>query len=178
MLRHKISDFSPFNKANSVTPCKNFYEYACSTWKTETTKPDFELSWNHFTAASYQIKKKVQNILESPFEDSYPLLHSAQRFYNVCIHFEQRKSHYLQDLKMLIDYFKGWPIIKEDWSISGYDWLKEIVAITRKLGFHPIIKFHVGIDYKNTDKYVLYVCYYFFKLFFHYKPISRLNQEV
>ncbi|XP_050310966.1 neprilysin-1-like isoform X2 [Anthonomus grandis grandis] len=139
--------------------CKNFYGHACAPWKSRANKPDFEVTWSHFTAASYSLKSKIHQILVTPPRDDQPDLPlvRAQTFYNACVTYRGRELEYLTDLKALVKYFGGWPIAEERWSAAGYDWLRHSVEITKSLGVAPLVKFHAGVDYKDTNRYVLYV---------------------
>ncbi|KAH1025819.1 hypothetical protein HUJ05_010470 [Dendroctonus ponderosae] len=140
-----------------LLPCANFYEYSCASWRAQTVKPDLEATWNHFTAASYEIKKKIQRILEAPIEDDNLSLHKSQVFYHACLHSKKQEGQHLEELRLLIQHFRGWPILENGYNSSSYSWLEEVASINRKLGFSPIIKFNIGIDYKDTNKYVLYM---------------------
>lgn len=62
-----------------------------------------------------------------------------------------------RNLEMLRGLIGEWPVMEETWSETGFDWLEDVVGITRKIGVHPLVKFHVFIDVRNTSRYSLYV---------------------
>ncbi|XP_060523313.1 neprilysin-1-like [Cylas formicarius] len=146
--------FDP-DRPESEGPCDNFYRHTCSAWLSQTRRPEFESVWNHFIEGSYKINRNVRKILENASDDV--TLKKAKTFYEACVNFGSHEDRYVINLKLLIDYFSGWPLAEDKWSGVNYNWLESVAQINKVLDVHPIFKFHVGIDYKDTRKYSIYI---------------------
>ncbi|XP_030754277.1 endothelin-converting enzyme homolog [Sitophilus oryzae] len=144
-------------KNKTINPCNNFYEYSCSKWFKETTKPPFEPSWNHFTEASYELNKKIRQILEKTHTKENYSLGKSQRFYQSCVNFEENQSVYLENLRTILNIYINDLRRYDEMKSFNYKVMEQIMRITRNLDVYPIFKFSVNIDYKDTKNYILYI---------------------
>lgn len=137
-----------------------------------TSKPDYEPYWNHFTSVSHEINKKIRRILED--KDQNGIVKEAQLFYRSCVDFQEQEQFNFRDLQVLLElYYNRW-MNKQ----KHIDWVEEIMGITKTFNIHPIFKFHINIDYKNTRRYVPYVSVYFiFSYLLFIYQICRFTQS-
>ncbi|EFA08521.1 endothelin-converting enzyme 2 [Tribolium castaneum] len=131
----------------SISPCSNFYAYACNTWTKQAKKPTFEPVWNPWMAVNHKIKRRLSQILTR--HDSF--LTQPQFFYRSCLN---TKDH-LNELKTFIDNLGGWSLIAN--KRDDNEWFQQLAVVTRILGIHPILKIHVDLDYKDPKSYAIYV---------------------
>ncbi|KOB70115.1 Endothelin-converting enzyme 1 [Operophtera brumata] len=78
----------------------------------------------------------------------------ARFLFKSCMNYNilQKRSH--QPLLDLLDHFGGWPILKENWDSSNFNWL-ELMARLRLYNNDILISEWVGPDIKNSDEFVI-----------------------
>lgn len=100
-----------------------------------------------------------ENLLEDLHQSNDDLTNGdaaikARFLFKSCMNYNilQKRSH--QPLLDLLDYFGGWPILKENWDSSQFDWLK-LMARLRLYNNDILISQWVGPDIKNSDEFVI-----------------------
>lgn len=140
----------------SSSPCDNFYDFACRGWVSQTIPDKSEPFWSPFQEAKHSLYKRVHQIISETNFESDERVAAARKLYFACLDSVGEETE-ARNLEMLRSLIGEWPVVEETWSETGFDWLEDVVGIMRKIGVHPLVKFHVFIDVRNTSRYSLYV---------------------
>lgn len=101
----------------TVSPCDNFYQFACGGWIAKTKLPETERQWDTMQMLQTKVNRKVISLLQEPIvNDSKKLksLQAAKDFFNTCtdtgeLFFLVRKQHWTKEKRHTIQNFKERP---------------------------------------------------------------------
>lgn len=144
----------------SVDPCNNFYEFACGNFLKKARIPPEKTEVSTFSVIGDLITNQLQTILNEPLHlNESKAVKLAKNYYQSCMNQSIIDERGIKPLSDMLNAFGGWPVVKGDsWSEKNFNWI-EMLKKFRIQGFKRsmIFSFGLGLDYKNSTRYVLAV---------------------
>lgn len=147
----------------STDPCDNFYEFACGNFLKKTQIPPGKTEINTFTVISDLINDQLKTILnEPPHRNESKTVNLAKNYYQSCMNQSIIEERGIKPLTDILDTFGGWPVVKGNlWSEESFNWIEMLKMFSiHGLKTSMIFSFAIGLDYKNSTRYVLEVSAY------------------
>ncbi|CAG5129964.1 unnamed protein product, partial [Candidula unifasciata] len=145
-------------KMNRTTdPCVDFHEFACGRFSRETVIPKGRFQVTTFTSVSDQNELVMKDIITGFITADEPkYLQNMKRFYKSCMDVEQIEktglAEYFKD-----PYSKDWPTINpKAWDEVNFN-LKDVIARYAKVDTQELFVVASGLDFKNSNRKVLFV---------------------
>ncbi|XP_064460099.1 neprilysin-1-like isoform X2 [Ornithodoros turicata] len=144
--------------AEYLEPCDDFYEYVCGGWmKKAKVSPD-EVLQSIMSETHHKVEDEIGEILNNTvisYRDQ-TAMQKAAALYQGCINVDLRNSKGTKPLEDLLKHFDipHWPILNRTAQFRTFYLLGNII---REVGLDAIMSVRVGMDYHNSDRYIVYV---------------------
>jgi putative endopeptidase len=132
----------------SVSPCNNFYQYACGTWMKNNPIPADQSAWGRFSELDLRNREVLKDILEKAAAGSAPLTPTAKQmgdYYASCMDekgIEAQGAKPLQAELTRIRAVKDMPALAEE------------VARLQTMGVNALFGFGSGQDFKDSTEVI------------------------
>ncbi|RWS14267.1 membrane metallo-endopeptidase-like 1 isoform X3 [Dinothrombium tinctorium] len=146
------------NMDTAISPCENFYEFACGGWERRAHIDDDKNSVSTFSETDERLTYQVRDLIERNTSK-----HDLDIFKHVKILYKQCKDEDAIekiDDKILIAILKdlgGWPVVVgSKWKESEFDWINMTLKF-RDLGYGygQLVSIGVGTDFRNRDRFII-----------------------
>ncbi|GFX17356.1 membrane metallo-endopeptidase-like 1 [Trichonephila clavipes] len=134
-----------------VSPCEDFYQFACGKWAQHHELPSDRSYYDTFSLMKDELKAKLRELLEEPLceEDSNATI-SAKNLYVSCMNERAIEELKEQPLLNLLEELGGWPVISSNWSEEYFDWVLQIARL-RQYNNDILLGQWVAPDGKNSS---------------------------
>ncbi|GFS75640.1 neprilysin-1 [Nephila pilipes] len=134
-----------------VSPCEDFYQFACGKWAQHHELPSDRSYYDTFSLMKDELKAKLRELLEDPAseEDSNATI-SAKNLYVSCMNERAIEELKEQPLLNLLEELGGWPVISSNWSEESFDWVLQIARL-RQYNNDILLGQWVAPDGKNSS---------------------------
>ncbi|XP_054157418.1 neprilysin-2-like isoform X2 [Oppia nitens] len=142
----------------SVSPCDNFYKFACGGWIHKTTIPDETGHMSIFEQSRERLDIQLKDLVEKSNE-SMPAIVTMRNMYKSCMNISAIENYGADPLRDLLKDLGGWPVVTGDkWDNGTFEWIRVTEQI-RQLGFRAdmFVQFKVIADVLNNTKKVLFL---------------------
>ncbi|XP_064460578.1 neprilysin-1-like [Ornithodoros turicata] len=149
-LRDSLAEF--------LEPCDDFFEFVCGGWmKKARVSPD-EVLLTTVIESHRKVEDEIGEILNNTvisYRDQ-TAMQKASALYQGCINMDLRNSKGVKPLEDLLTYFEipNWPVVNQTAQFRIFHILGSVI---RELGLDAIISVRVGMDYHNSDRYIIYI---------------------
>lgn len=166
----------------NVDPCDNFYEFACGKFLRNTLIPDDKIAVMSFVHVQDKVQDQLRLMISdrSLANESKPFT-LAKIFNGACMNLDTleakgmvrfiamkkkkknsanfEKTVYfagIQPMVEILDKYGGWPVVKNDWDETNWDWIETNRNMSVD-GVEDALIFSLAIltDQKNSTKRVL-----------------------
>lgn len=146
------------NMNEDVSPCDDFYQFACGGWIKNQVIPDDRTTVSVFSLLQDELNHKLRVLVESPgIEDEPPFFESMRNLYRSCLNLTSIEKAGDTPLHLALKRFGGWPIVVgTNWDESNFDWI-DILIKFRDLGFNHdiLIDLSVTPDFRNNTRHII-----------------------
>jgi putative endopeptidase len=146
MAQDLPSSFDSKALDTSVSPCNNFYQYACGTWLKNNPIPSDQSAWGRFSELDLRNREVLKDILEKAAAGAASASATAKQmgdYYASCI---DEKGIEAQGAKPLQEELARIRAVKD---MAG---LSEEVARLHNIGASPFFGFGSGQDFKDSTE--------------------------
>ncbi|XP_075744228.1 neprilysin-1-like [Rhipicephalus microplus] len=154
-------DYGSMMRASLISfmePCEDFYEFICGGWMKAARIPHEEVVYSTMSDVHRRVENDISDILNNTvisYRDQ-TATQKASALYQGCINIDLRNSKGVKPLEDLLRYFDlgHWPTLNRTAVFRTFFMLGNVI---RELGLDAIMTVRVGIDYHNSDRYLVYI---------------------
>ncbi|XP_077508135.1 neprilysin-1-like [Amblyomma americanum] len=141
-----------------MEPCEDFYEFTCGGWMKAARVPHEEVVHSTLSEVHRRVENEISDILNNTvisYRDQ-TATQKASALYQGCINIDLRNSKGTKPVEDLLQFFElaNWPMLNRTAQFRTFFILGNII---RELGLDAIISVRVGLDYHNSDRYLIYI---------------------
>lgn len=147
------------NMNEDVSPCDDFYQFACGGWIKNQVIPDDRTTVSVFSLLQDELNHKLRVLVEAPgVADEPPFFESMRNLYRSCLNLTAIEKAGDTPLHLALKRFGGWPIVVgPNWEgATTFDWI-DILIKFRELGFNHdiLIDLSVTPDFRNNTRHII-----------------------
>ncbi|KAG5451814.1 Endothelin-converting enzyme 1 [Clonorchis sinensis] len=152
----------------SLSPCDNFYEFACNGWIKSNQIPPGQNQWSLLKLLGRSTDYFIKDLLENQsIPNPSPGLVMAQAFYNACMNESLIQERKFAPLFTWISHlFGGWSLLPSgsqgartdngEFLTKDHFNLTEMYLFHFKIyGYNPLFQIEIGQDLKNSSHFVI-----------------------
>ncbi|XP_043685950.1 endothelin-converting enzyme 1-like isoform X2 [Vespula pensylvanica] len=146
------------NINKSVDPCEDFYQYACGKFGENNPIPPGENSWSFIQVVTNNLKRQVEEILESDSTTEDLLtVKLGKKYFHTCTDHKNRERMGLEPLVTTMARIGGWPMIMEpeEWDETEHSWQKVDDYYAILTGHNSLYSIEVYVSPFENDTYVI-----------------------
>src|SRR6218665_2184519 len=131
----------------SVSPCDDFYKFACGGWIHRTAIPDETGHVSIFEQSRERLDIQLKDLIETSNETS-PAITQMKNMYQSCMDLPALETLGTKPMIKALHELGGWPVVDgSSWNGSDFDWIETVHKI-RGMGFKPdmFVNFKVIAD--------------------------------
>ncbi|XP_060718115.1 phosphate-regulating neutral endopeptidase PHEX [Tachysurus vachellii] len=147
----------------SVSPCDDFYQYACGGWLREHPIPEDSSSYGIYPWLRQNVDLKLKELLEQPTADGdIEAVKKAKILYRSCMN---ETAIELLDSKPLLKELKKrefrWPVLGDalgadvQWDSRKFDLLQTLSQIRTQYSKSVLLRLYVSADDKNSQVFII-----------------------
>jgi len=145
----------------TISPCDDFYEFACGRWINEKKIPSCENEITSFTVLTKTIENQIRKLIEQePKKEESKALQKARDFYQSCNNTKEIERLGAKPALDFIDSIGGWSLCNKDkWkNEQSKKWNATEVLKKIQREFYPappFLSFEVTNDHLNSTKHLI-----------------------
>lgn len=150
----------------SVHPCEDFYEHSCASWIKQNPIPPAKNIYDTFIELDDKNARRLRDILEEVDElPKQSAVKKAKRYFQSCVNEEEVEKVTNTSLTPLISKYGSWPLDKDTWNATQWEWSKVLQTMIRDLPETPLFGVGTDINPRNSSQYMILVSEICCKLF-------------
>lgn len=146
------------NMNESVSPCDDFYHFACGGWLKEQVIPEDRTTVSRFTLIQDELNHKLRLLVESnePVDEA-SIFGQMRKFYRSCMNLSAIERSGDTQIHVTLKKLGGWPVIVgKAYEVDKFDFVDMLIRF-RELGYTHDIIFDLSVtpDYRNNTRHVI-----------------------
>ncbi|CAM6031901.1 unnamed protein product, partial [Sphagnum compactum] len=144
------------NMNENVSPCDDFYKFACGGWVDSQVIPDDKTSVSVFSLLQDELNNKLRGILPSD-KDEPEFFAKMRNMYKSCMNLVEIEKSGNEPILDVLESLGGWPVLMgTNWKEDKFDWLQTLIEF-RRLGFSHDILMDLSVtpDFRNNTQHVI-----------------------
>lgn len=160
---HAVAKDIHLKMNESVSPCDDFYEFACGRWIREKKIPSCENEITSFTVLTKEIENQIKKLIEQePKPKESEALAKARDFYASCMDNKEIQRLGPKPALDFIDSIGGWSLCNNDKWKNGQEekWNATQILVKIQKEFYPappFLSFEVTNDHLNSTRHLIKV---------------------
>ncbi|UYV81915.1 Nep2 [Cordylochernes scorpioides] len=146
------------NLDESVSPCDNFYQFACGGWVERQMIPEDKSAVSVFSELQDDLNNKLRAMVDKPITGEEPdFIQMIKNMYNSCMNLSALETKASKPLQEVLEGLGGWPVVEGDaWNGTDFDWMEAMFAF-RRLGYSHDILLDISVtpDARNNSRHVI-----------------------
>ncbi|CRL07419.1 CLUMA_CG020392, isoform A [Clunio marinus] len=143
---------------NSVSPCENFYIFACGRYIKNIEIPEDKTVLDGFSVVRDVLQDQMRNIITAPTKpNEIEPSKMVKKLYSACLNKDFIEKRELDPIRNIHKAMGGWPAVEGDnWDEKAWSWQKAAINC-RKYGYSVdyVIDFSVSTDLKNSSTKII-----------------------
>ncbi|KAI1296496.1 Membrane metallo-endopeptidase-like 1 [Halotydeus destructor] len=149
------------NMDAEISPCQDFYEFACGGWSKSKYIGDDQTGITEFGALREDLNRKLRALVEreSNVQQEPIYVRDMKLMYKQCMNMSNIESYQARPLVKDIISVGGWPVVEgPNWNSSKFDWI-DVLGKFRRRGFshNVLFSYFVGPDVKNSSQHIVQI---------------------
>ncbi|VVC91133.1 unnamed protein product [Leptidea sinapis] len=141
---------SALNK--DISPCTDFYEFACGGWIKKNPVPEWATSWDQLAKLREQLTVDLRDLLEAGDEPNSPKsVLKAKALYRTCVDTEKMEVGGIKPIENLLQSL-GLPTRPPSEASANLTWEEVAGRARRRLGLNVLVSVQVAEDVRNTSR--------------------------
>ncbi|CAD6199068.1 unnamed protein product [Caenorhabditis auriculariae] len=144
------------NMNRDVSPCNNFYEFACGRFASQRVVPEHEKKVTVLSEMKKDLDRHLRDILErSSRENATRPMKLAQIYFDSCMDEDTQNDLSVHPLMGVISHLGGWPLLTNA-RFDSVDFKWEVLAGQLAVhGVDGLVKIFVHSSFDDSDKHML-----------------------
>lgn len=146
------------NMNESVSPCDDFYHFACGGWLKEQVIPEDRTTVSRFTLIQDELNHKLRLLVESTeTANESPIFSEMRKFYRSCMNLSAIEKKGETQMQITLKKLGSWPVIfGENYDTKNFNFVDMLIRF-RELGYTHDIIFDLSVtpDYRNNTRHVI-----------------------
>lgn len=147
------------NIRRKISPCNNFYKFACGLYLKSKHVPEDKTQTSMFTKVADKLQDQLRALVKDLPAPRIPKAYwHGKILYKSCMERRKIDERGVQHLLDFMPKFGGWPLFEGDkWGEVAFDYTDTIKAFGR-YGFptNTLLSLSVGADFKNNTKRIIH----------------------
>lgn len=143
----------------TVSPCDDFYKYACGNWMQDSLIPDDQSEVTIYSDMREDVQVTLKKVLEEETPASDPSAFQKTRdFYKSCVDEDRIEAVGTEPFDKVVEDIGKWPSLDPSWNDTEFDLVDLMLAVSKAgSSVLPILVAHIKPDVQDGSVRTIFV---------------------